>query len=87
MIQGEGLRLQSIKVHFTNQPLYLPPAQSESCRTQSGSGVKKPECTFGEVMLEIFWPVENLVISEYTGFVRVAGRVCPAVRKVDFVWP
>lgn len=24
--QGEGLRLQSIKADFTNQPLYLPPA-------------------------------------------------------------
>lgn len=91
-IQGEGLRLQSIKADFTNQPLYLPPAPlhyllaCESRRSGSRSGVKQPVCPLmGADVGDYFGPVERPVVSECVYFLPVAGRVCLVVHKVDIV--
>lgn len=34
---------------------------------------------------DYFGPVEHPVVSEYSSFMPVAGRVCLVVHKVDFV--
>lgn len=66
----------------------------ESRRSWSGSGVKKAASSLREAILEIilaplkFLPAyPDADICECMYFVRVAGRVCPVVHKVDFVWP
>lgn len=91
-IQGEGLRLQSIKADFTNQPLYLPPAPLhyllayESRWSCSRSGVKQPVCALmrGDVG-DYFGPVQHPLVYECVYFLPVAGRVCLVAHKVDIV--
>lgn len=89
---GEGLRLQSMKAHFTNQLLYLPPATRfptywHVSHAGANAGlVRKPGYTLvGGGVGDYFGSVEHPVVSEYSSFLPGTGRACLVVHKVDFV--